>query len=186
MRGVVAQPGPAGREFNEGGPVVDHSVTEPQVQRPQLLLGVRAEQHDGSAGGAGPVDGGPGKAEHHLGWQAVAQLGVHMIGPQDALGQLGPGVLRLVGHSGSTHHGDPVGGGRPQRLDDHGERLAPWRGHQLVAVQRPVPEGVAPEERADQAVLVVIGLEDEPFLVRQPAPVHGVGVHPLEPQHAVA
>ena len=109
-----------------------------------------------------------------------------MIGPQDALGQLGPGVLRLVGHSGSTHHGDPVGGGRPQRLDDHGERLAPWRGHQLVAAQRPVPEGVAPEERADQAVLVVIGLEYEPFLVRQPAPVHGVGVHPLEPQHAVA
>ena len=52
---------------------------------------------------------GAGQAQDHVGGQPVAELGVDVVGPDDALGQLGPGVGRLVGEAGPTEHGDPAG-----------------------------------------------------------------------------
>ena len=77
--------GPARRPCT---PSLDDRVAQPQEEDRQLLLEVGAEQQDGAAGRAGLVDGGPGQAEHDLGRQAVAELGVDVVGAETPLASL--------------------------------------------------------------------------------------------------
>ncbi len=78
---------------------------QPQVQDGQLVFQVGGEEDDGR-GVAGLVDGGAGQAEDGFGGEAVAQLGVDVVGAQDDPGQLGPGVGILVGQAGAADHAD--------------------------------------------------------------------------------
>ena len=56
-----------------------------------------------------------GRPEHDLGRKPVAELGVDVVGADDALGQLGPGVGGLVGEPGPAEHRHLVGAGRLER-----------------------------------------------------------------------
>ena len=97
---------------------VDRRAPHPQVQDRQLLLEVRGEQHDrGRAVEVG--DGRAGQPEHELRREAVAELGVDVVGADDALGEPRPRVGVLVGASRSADHGDARGSaGRDCRLDE--------------------------------------------------------------------
>ena len=94
------------------------------------------------------VDGGPGQAEHEVGRQAVAQLGVDRIGTDDALGQLGPGVGRLVGQAGAADEGHGAGAagllGPADPRRRRRQRLAPADRDQLALLA---------EARLDQAAV---------------------------------
>jgi hypothetical protein len=90
-------------------PAAGDRVADPQEQHRQLVLEVGAEHQHGAAGGAGLVDGGAGQAGHHRGREAVTQLGVDVVGADDTLGQLGPGVGGLVGEAGAADDGEPPG-----------------------------------------------------------------------------
>ena len=108
--------GGGGRDRDQAHAVVDDGVAEAQVEDAELLPGVGPDPEDGAARRAEAVDGGPGQAQHELGGQAVAHLGVDVVGADDALGQLGPGVGVLVGETGAAEHGDRrrgPSGGRP-------------------------------------------------------------------------
>ena len=146
-------------------------MAEPQEQDGQLLLGVGSDDDHGAPGRAHLVDGGAGQPQCHLGGQAVAELGIDVVGADDALGQLRPGVGILVGEPGPADHPDRRrsvgvdGGAQCTRCRPH--RLAPAGGAEFAAVAH---EGLT------QPVGGVDGLEGEPALVAQPAPVHRVGV----------
>ena len=86
---------------------VDHRVAQPQEEDGQLLR--RSPASSDQARAARLVDRGPRQAEHQLGRQPVAQLGVDLVGADDALGQLGPGVGRLVGQPGAADDADRPG-----------------------------------------------------------------------------
>ena len=94
------------------------------------------------------VDGGPGQAEHEVGRQAVAQLGVDRVGADDALGQLGPGVGRLVGQAGAADEGHRAGAagllGPADPRRRRRQRLAPADRDQLALLA---------EARLDQAAV---------------------------------
>ena len=121
-------------ELDDGDAVADDRVAEAQEEDRQLLLEVGGEEQDGAARGADLVDRGAGEAEHELGGKPVAELGVDVVGADDALGQLGPGVGALVGEPGAAEHGDLVGGGGSERVGGRRQRLAP--GH-LDEASRP-------------------------------------------------
>ena len=88
----------AGRgQLDQCGAVVDDGVTQAKEQRPEVFLGVGTDEDDGAARGAGLVDRGARQTQHRLGRKAVAELRIDMVGAEHALGELGPGVLRLVG-----------------------------------------------------------------------------------------
>ena len=151
VAGVVAQhrrrvPGEAvlaGRHVEEGDAEVDRGVPDPEVEDGDLGLEVGGEEHDGSR----PVqvgDRGPAHTEHDVGGEAVAELGVDVVGAQHPLGEAGPEVGVLVHAAGPAEDGDParpvgvegvaqLGGGRverlgPRRLDDSPARRASgWR-----------------------------------------------------------
>ena len=108
-------------------PSFDDGVAQPEEQDRQLLLEVGRQHEDGAALGEGLVDGGPRQAEHGLGGQAVAELGVDVVGADDALGQLGPGVGVLVGEPGAAEHGHPLGRGVADGGGGLRQRLAPRR-----------------------------------------------------------
>ena len=90
---------------------------------------------------AGLVDGGPGQAEDEVGREAVAELRVDRVGADDALGQLGPGVGRLVGEAGAADDGHrPAAarlGGGADAGGGRGEGLAPADRHQLALLAQP-------------------------------------------------
>ncbi len=98
--------------------VAHDRVAQSQEEDGKLLFEVGPEQQHGAAGRAHLVDGGPREPEHQLGGQAVAQLGVDVVGADDALDQLGPGVGGLVGEPGAADHA------HPSRRAPHGW---PWR-----------------------------------------------------------
>ena len=121
-----------------------------------------------------------GQAEHDLGGQAVAELGVDVVGAEHALGELGPGVGVLVGEPGAAEHARP---GRRRGAPASAaaaavERLAPRR-------PRASASPCADQRRAE-AVVAVDRLEAEAALVAEPAPVHRVDVDALVPQDLVA
>ena len=95
----------AGGQLDDGHTAVDGGAPQAQEEDRQLLAQV-AGQHHHARGRARLVDRGPGQAEHHLGRQAVAELGVDRVGADDPLGQLGPGVGVLVGQPGPADHAD--------------------------------------------------------------------------------
>ena len=105
-RGQRREAGRVRRHLDDLDAVVDHRVAQAQEQDRQLLLEVGAEEQHRAAGRAHLVDRGAREAEHQLGRQAVAELGVDVVGADDALGQLGPGVGGLVGEPGAAEHGD--------------------------------------------------------------------------------
>ena len=180
-RGVAGQAGAGRGDLHDPGRVLHHRVLQPQEQHRQLLLGVRAHVEHGAAGAAGLVDGGAGQVQDRRG-QAVTHLGVDVVGADDALGQLGPGVGGLVGEAGATQHRDGPGALGVQGGGDGAggglQGTGPAGRDQLGSL--------APHERLGQAVLGVDGLEPEPALVAQPGPVHRVRVHTLVAQHLVA
>jgi hypothetical protein len=166
------QPGHArvGRgDLDDAQALRHHGVAEAQVQDRQLLLEVGCEQHDG-AGCARGVDRRPGQAEHGLGREPVAHLGVDVVRPEDGPRELRPGVGVLVGQAGPAQHGHRRGvavDGTGQPVRHPGERLRPRGLDQLVALA---------DERRPQPLLGVGGLEGEAALVAQPAPVDRVHV----------
>ena len=117
---LVGETGRGGGQLDHLDPVVEHGVAQPQEEDRQLFLHVGAEDEHGAAGAAGVVDGGPGQAQHGLGRQAVAHLGVHVVGPDQALGQLDPGVLVLVGEPGAADDGEAVGPAAVEALAHRG------------------------------------------------------------------
>ena len=178
----LGDPGAGGDDLDQRGAVLDHGVAQAQVEDGQLFLDVDAHHDDGAAGSAGLVDGGPGQAEDDLRWQAVAQLAVDVVGPDDALGQLGPGVGGFVGEAGAA--------------DDTRRRPGRWSRGRLGWPPRCGPGRDAHDvrwwaspsrsERFGETVLGVDGLEVEPALVAEPAPVDVVDVDALVAQHLVA
>ena len=128
-------------------------------------------------GGAGLVDRGARQAEHDLGGEAVGQLGVDVVGADDALGELGPGVGVLVGEVGPAEDGDAARLGGLDRGGRLGEGDAPGGGGERVALA---------DERGTEAVVAVDRLEPEAALVAEPAPVHRVDVDALVAEDLVA
>ena len=120
-----------------------------------------------------------GQAEHDLGREAVAQLGVDVVGADDALGELGPGVGVFVGEPGAAEHARPrrVGavGARPHGLRQRVGPTATRRGRRPCA-----------DERCAEAVGAVDRLEAEAALVAEPAPVDRVDVDAQVAQDLVA
>ena len=126
-----------GRGQLDQGRRAHHRLAQAEEQHRQLLAQV-AGQGDQHRGGGRGVDGGPGQAEDQIRREAVAELGVDRVGADDALGQLGPGVRRLVGQPGAADHGDRAGPAGILRLREaggrRGERLAPAGGDQLAVL----------------------------------------------------
>ena len=123
-----------------------------------------------------------GSPEHHLGGQAVAELGVDRVGADHRLGELRPRVGVLVGEAGAADHPDRLGararpGHAARRSATTVKRLGPRHGHELVDTVAPAGGGPA-HERLDQAVLGVDRLVAETALVAQPALVQRVAVDP--------
>ena len=116
-------------------------VAQPEEEDRELLLQVGGEQEHRAAGRAHLVDGGAREAEHDLGRQPVAELGVDVVGAEHALGELGPGVGALVGEPGAAEHRDLVGGGGVQGGGRRRQRLAP---RHLARARRPVAASGAP------------------------------------------
>ena len=106
--GQRGERGRGGRDLEQLRVAADHGLAQAQEEDGQLLAQV-AGQGQEHRGGAGLVDGGPGQAEHQVGGEAVAQLGVDRVGADDALGQLGPGVGGLVGQAGAADEGHRAG-----------------------------------------------------------------------------
>ena len=120
-------------QFDQGRGT-DHRLAEAQEENGQFLPEV-AGQGDEDRGLARGVDRGPGQAQDQFGREAIAQLGIDRVGAEDALGQLGPGVRRLIGEPCPTHHGDAAGPARVlcrlQPRGSGGEGLAPTDGDKL-------------------------------------------------------
>lgn len=71
------------------------AASQAQVQHRQFFLEIRPEQHDrGRTGGL--VDGGTIETQQADG-EAVAQLGAHVGGADDLVGEAGPGEGVFVG-----------------------------------------------------------------------------------------
>ena len=108
-------------QLDDLGAVLAHGVAQPQVEDRELVLDVRG-QGDDQRRGRRLVDGGPGQAEDGGGGQAVAQLGVDVVGAERQPGHLGPGVGVLVGEPGAADHGQ-----RRPAAHGLGRRPAPRR-----------------------------------------------------------
>ncbi len=156
-------------------------MTQPKEQDGQLLLQIWAQQEHGAARRADLVDGGARQPEDDLGGQTVAELGVDVVGADDAFGELGPGVGGLVGEPGAAEDCYRLGAAAVERLADGAsgpaEGVAPRGRGELVA-----PSGQGRVE----TVGAVDGLEVEAALVAEPAPVDRVDVDSLVAQHLVA
>ncbi len=124
-RRVRREAGGGGADLDDAGAVGGRGVAEPQVQHRQLLLRVGPEVEHGRAGSADLVDGGAGQAERDLGGESVAELRVDVVGADDPLGELRPGVLRLVGEPTPAEHGDGAGVGLADRCRGTAERVGP-------------------------------------------------------------
>ena len=125
-----------------------------------------------------------GSPSTSLGRQAVAELGVDVVGADDALGQLGPGVGVLVGEPGAAEDGRPSSApprSRPRWMASAaGAQGRRPRGTSTQPVARRAPAGV-PRRSA-----LLTRLEVEAALVAQPAPVDGVDVDAVVAQQLVA
>ncbi len=106
--GELAEGPGARRELDDGNVPVDSGTTQAEEQDRQFFSQI-AGQHHHARRRARLVDGGPGKAEHDLGGQSVAELGVDRVGADHGLGELGPRVGVLVGEPGPAEHPDGLG-----------------------------------------------------------------------------
>ena len=181
MRGDLRQARRTRCQLDERGAVLDDRVTQAQVERPQLLFRVRAEQHDDATWRAGVVDRGARQPQHEIGRQTVTQLTVDVVGAEHALGELGPCVRSLIGEPGPAQHCDARGVGVGQGAGCDAERLGPGRADEVLALGVGLAECAPSKEGLVQSLRVVEGLEAEPLLVAQPAPVHRVTVNTHEP-----
>ena len=158
----------AGRgQLDQRGAVVDDGVTQAKEQRPEVFLGVGTDEDDGAARGAGLVDRGARQTQHRLGRKAVAELRINMVGAEHALGELGPGVLRLVGETGATDHANAGRVGITQGIGGRSEGGGPAGGLKAT---------IGTDHRGGETVLAVESLEAEALLVGEPTPVDAVGV----------
>ena len=181
---VLVEAGGCGREHDDLHPVLDDRVAQPQVQDRQLLLQVGTEQEDRASGRAHLVDRRAREAQHGGRRQAVAELRVDVVGADDALGQLGPGVRRLVGEAGAADARRRPTGPLRSSPSSSATAAAPSASDQRASASSP-PER-RPQHRPAQAVGVADRLEVEPALVAEPAPVHRVDVDALVAEHLVA
>ncbi len=181
LGGDVGGAGAGRHDLDQPRTVLHDGVPQPEEQHGQLLLHVDADDDDGGTRSAGLVDGGAGQGEQGVRGEPVAELAVDVVGADDALGQLGPGVGGLVGEPGATDHADAGGPAGVERGADGvgglAERGRPRRAHVGVTV--------APE-RLGQPVGRVERLEVEAALVAQPPPVDAVDVDPLVAEDLVA
>src|SRR4051794_23141317 len=101
-----------------------------------------------------------------------------MVGPDDALGQLGPGIGVLVRAAGAAEDGDRTGtagvDGVADSIGGGGDGLRPRHLDELVAAVTRLAH-----ERRAEAVLAVHRLEVEAAAVAHPSPVDGVVVDAL-------
>ena len=167
--GQGCQRGPGGRDLDELRAPLQRGP-QPQEEDGQFLAQV-APQRDEQRRRRRLVDGGPGQPEHQVGREAVAQLGVHRVGPDHALGQLGPRVGGFVGETGAADEGDRartagrLGCGDPRRRRRQG--LAPADGYELALLA---------DARLDQAaVFEAAGLAG----LAQELPPRGAEAHDL-------
>ena len=100
-----------------------------------------------------------------------------MVGAEHALGELGPGVLRLVGETGATDHADAGRVGITQGIGGRSESGGPAGGLKAT---------IDTDHRGGETVLAVEGLEAEALLVGEPTPVDAVGVDTEQAQDLVA
>ena len=126
----------------------DHRLAQAEEQDGHLLAEV-AGQRDEDGRRAGLVDGGPGQPQHHLGGEPVAELCVDRVGADDPLGQLGPGVGRLVGEAGPADERHGAGSSRLLGRGDAGGGGG---------------EGLAPADRDQLALLAQARLDEAPVL----------------------
>ncbi len=170
--------GPGG-ELHDAQAGVEDRASKPQVQHGQLFFEIGGDQDHGRRR-ACVGDRRLREAQHHLGGEAVAELGVHVVGLPHALGQLRPRVALFVGEPGAADDTDRL---RPVLGDDlrqlpagGGQRLAPRCLHQLGAVA---------DERSRQAVLAVDPAEVVAAAVAQPRLVDRLRVEALVAGDAV-
>ena len=139
--GEVGEAAALGAELDDGGAVAHHRVAQAEEEDRQLLLEVGGEEEHRAARRADVVDGRPRQAEDDLRRQPVAELGVDVVGADDALGQLGPRVGALVGEPAATDHRHPVGVG--------GARARRWPGSARPTTRpRPARRPCGPAGRA--------------------------------------
>ncbi len=177
----AGEAGGLGGQLDHLDVVVGDGVAQAQEQDRQLFLDVRSGEDDRAARGAHVVDRGLRQPDDELGRQAVGELGVDVVGADDALRQLRPRVRGLVGQARAAEHGDrsrPVAG---QRVVDRRRGLA-----ERVGPAHRLELAVALHERLPEATIAVDGLEVEAALVAQPAPVDGIDVDAEVAQHLVA
>ncbi len=184
--GVRSESAHSRPDLDQGGLVVFGCVTQTQEECAVGFLRVSAEDHDGPARCAGLCDGCPRQSKDQAGVETVAQLRVDVVGTDDRLRELGPGVLGLVRHASATDDGDTIGVGVLESLGGLRERHRPGSGHQLIAIVSGRSEAVASYQRRGHASIGVPRFEVEAFLVGEPTPVHSVAVDAEVPKHFVA
>ena len=137
--GQCGQCGRRRRQFDQGRGA-DHRLAQAQEETGQFLAAGRRPAVTRTGAAQRGVDRGPGQAEHQIGREAVAQLGVDRVGAEDALGQLGPGVGGLVGEPGPADHGDAAGppaSWPPAARGRGGQGFAPTDGDELAVLADP-------------------------------------------------
>ena len=168
-RGELGQPGRGGGELDDRGAVARRRRGAGAGTGPPSSSLRSGPRRGRAARGAGLVDRGARQAEHDVGGEPVAELGVDVVGAEHALGQLGPGVRRLVGEPGAAEDGEPVGTRSVETVLDQ----LRGRRHERVGPATTSAE-VAPSrrhQRLAQAGVAVRRLEAEAALVAEPAPV---------------
>ncbi len=179
-RGMGQQRRGPGRELDDRGAVFHRCVAQPQEQRRKFFLRIGAEEHDHPAGGGGFGDRGPGQCQQGDVGEAVTELGVDGADADHLTEQLRPCVLALDRQPGAAEHGDPGRIG----LDHAGNtasRFSPANGFVRGVGRTPTGQ----RQRRPKTVFGIDRLVAEAFLVGEPAPVHGVGVDPEDPQETV-
>lgn len=144
-----------------------------QEEAAELLAQVTCERQHGAARPAGVRDRGSRQGAHQLGGQAVAQLRVDVVGADEALGQLHPGVLILAAEPGAPQNGHRrwtvTAEGMLQSIARRAKRGRPRHLRQL---------GVLAQQRHVQPIGTVDGLEAEPVTVDEPAVITPFYAHP--------
>ena len=164
-------------ELDDLHAAVDDGVAQPEEEHRQLFFHVGADDDDRRAGSADVVDRGLRQTDDRDTGKPVVELRVDVVGADDALGQLRPGVGRFVGEASPAEHRHRGGVGAPDRVRGRADGLGPRRGDELT---------VLAHERLGQALVGFDGLEVEATLVAQPTPVDGIDVDALVAQHVVA
>ena len=126
----------AGRDLDQLRVAAHHGLAQAQEEDRQLLAQVAGQRHQHRRR-ARLVDGGPGQAEHQLGREAVAQLGVDRVGADrrpwpawprrrrtSLVRRAPPMTATAPGAAGALGRGEPGRGGR--------QRLAPADRDQLA------------------------------------------------------